>query len=63
MGYFKIKQCVFQQNLSGNFRFEWADVLCKYCEKGKKETDDKYQCLDNDDKRKNISDKDILENM
>ena len=57
-----------QQNLSTYFWFESADILCeqfnkilKTMKKEKEETNDKYPWLDKDDKRRNMSDKEILE--
>ena len=70
MGYYKIKQGVLQQNLSKNYYFESVEKLCEEFnaivnERKKleeKETEeDKYLWLDDSDKRKCMTDSEILE--
>ena len=70
LGYYKIKQGILQQNLSRYYRFEKAEKLCKYFNKFvntlKKErelelSEDKYPWLDQDDERRHITDKEILD--
>ena len=62
LGYYKIKQCILQQNL----RFEEASKLCEYfnkfidtLKKDREQTTsvDKYPWLSPDDKRRNMTDK------
>ena len=57
-----------QQNLSKYYRFESTDVLCEQLnkfinslKKEKVETNDKYLWLDQDDERRNMSDREILD--
>ena len=61
LGYYKIKQGLFQQNLSRYYRFENAEKLCAYFnefvntlkkEREQKSLTDKYPWLDPDDERK-----------
>ena len=70
LGYYKIKQGILQQNLSKYYRFEEASKLCKYfnkcvdtLKKDREQTTsvDKYLWLGPDDKRRNMTDKEILE--
>ena len=70
LGYYKIKQGILQQNLSKYYRFEEASKLCKYfnkfvdtLKKDKEQTTlvDKYPWLSPDDKRRNMTDREILE--
>ena len=70
LGYYKIKQDILQQNLSKYYKFEEAGKLCKYFNKFvdtlKKDREqvspvDKYPWLDPGDKRKNMTDREILE--
>ena len=70
LGYYKIKQGILQQNLSRYYRFEKAEKLCEYFNKFvntlKKEgeqklPEDKYPWLDQDDERKHMTDKEILD--
>ena len=69
LGYYKIKQGILQQNLSGYYRFEKAEKLCGYFNKFvntlKKEREhkllsDKYPWLDSDDDRRHMTDRAIL---
>ena len=69
IGCYKIKQGIFQQNLSKYYRFESAEVLCEQfhelintLKKEKEEMKDKYPWLEQDYERRNMSDKEILEN-
>ena len=68
IGYYKIKQDILQKNLS-KYKFKRAETLCKYFNKFlntlKKETEQKkpegsYPWLDSSDKRKYITDQEIL---
>ena len=66
--HYKIKHGVLQQNLGKYFRFESGDIHCDQfnklvntLKKEKEVTKDKFLWLDKDDKRRNISDKEILE--
>ena len=70
LGYCKIKQGILQQNLSKYYRFEEAGKLCKYfnkfvdtLKKDREQTTsvDKYPWLSPDDKRRNMTDREILE--
>ena len=69
--YYKIKQGILQQNLSRYYRFEEAGKLCEYFNKFidtlKKDREhttsvDKYPWLDPEDERRNMMDREILEN-
>ena len=70
LGYFKIKQGVLQQNLSKNYHFETVAKLCEefnaIINERKKEEEkevekDKYPWLDDNDERKYMTDREILE--
>ena len=69
MGYYKIKQDILQQNLSKYYRLEKADTLCKQFntfintlqKEIQEETKEKYLWLDPSDKRKYMTDREILE--
>ena len=70
LGYNKIKQGIWQQNLSRYYRFEEASKLCEYFNKfvgtAKKDREqttsvDKYPWLDPEDERRNMMDREILE--
>ena len=69
LGYYKIKQGVLQQNLSKNYHFESVAKLCEFNaivnERKKKEEKevekDKYPWLEDGDKRKYMTDSEILE--
>ena len=70
LGYYKIKQGILQQNLSKYYRFEEAGKLCEYFNKfidtfkrDREQTTliDKYSWLSPDDKRRNMTDREILE--
>ena len=70
MGYYKIKQGVLQQNLSRYDKFEKADNLSKYFnifvntlkkERELKLPEDKYEWLDQDDERRHMTEKEILD--
>ena len=70
LGYYKIKQGVLQQNLSKNYHFESTEKLCEEFnaivnERRKLEEKDvekdKYPWLDDSDKRKYMTDGEILE--
>ena len=70
LGYYKIKQGILQQNLSGYYRFEKAEKLCEYFnkfvntlkkEREQKLPDDKDPWLDPDDEWRYMTDREILE--
>ena len=68
VGYYKIKQGILQQNLSRYYRFESADTLCEQFNKfvstswkEKGETKEKYPWLEQDGKRRDVSDREILD--
>ena len=70
LGYYKIKQGILQQNLSKDYKFEKAGKLCEYFNKFvntlKKDREqaclgDKYPWLDPEDKRRNMTGREILE--
>ena len=70
LGYYKIKQGVLQQSLSKNYHFESVEKLCEefnaIINERKKEEEkevekDKYPWLDDGDKRKYMTDGEILE--
>ena len=70
LGYYKIKQGILHQNLSRYYGFEKAVKLCecynKFVNTLKKEREqksptDNYPCLDPDDERRHMTDKEILE--
>ena len=70
LGYYKIKKGILQQNLSRYYRFEKAEKLCKYFnkfvntlkqEREQKTPKDNYPCLDPDDDRRHMTDREILE--
>ena len=53
IGYYKIQQGIFQQNLSKYYRFKSANILCEQfnkfinvLKKEKEEIKDEYPCLD-----------------
>ena len=67
VGYYKIKQRIIQQNLSRYYRVESADILCEQFnkfvntfKKEKEEMNEKYLWLEQDDERRNMSDREIL---
>ena len=70
LGYYKITQGILQQNLSKYYKFEETGILCEYFNKFvntlKKDREqvhlvDKYPWLDPEDKRRNMTDREILE--
>ena len=69
LGYYKIKQGVLQQNLSKCYHFESVERLCEEFnnivnerKKEEKEVDrDRYLWLDDNDERKYMTDREILE--
>ena len=70
LGYYKIKQGILQQNLSGYYRFEETKKLCEYFNKFvdtlKRDREqtisvDIYPWLDPEDERRNMMDREILE--
>ena len=70
LGYYKIKQSILQQNLSKYYRFERAETLCEYLNKfintlkkdrEQVEQKESYPWLDSNDKRKYMTDQEILD--
>ena len=68
VGYYKIRQEFYKQNLSNYYRFKSADILCEQfnkfvntLKKEKEETKRKYPLLKPDDKRRNMMDREILD--
>ena len=68
LGYYKIKQGILQQNLSRYYKFEEAKKLCEYFNKfvdtlkrDREQTTsvDKYPRLDPEDKRRDMTDREI----
>ena len=68
LGYYKIKQGVLQQNLNKYYQFEEADKVCAKYNKmveairkdEKSDSKQKYPLLEDTDKRKYMTDKEIL---
>ena len=70
LGYYKIKQGIFQQNLSRCYKFERVEKLCDYFntfvnilkrEREQKSPEDEYPWLDPDDEQRCMRDKEILD--
>ena len=69
LGYYKIKQGVLQQNLDKYYQFEQANKICadfnriieKQRQEEKNDSKERYPWLDEDDKRKYMTDKEILD--
>ena len=69
LGYYKIRQCVLQQNLSKCYHFESAEKLCEQfntlvneLKKDEKTSDkERYPWLEDSDERKYMTDREILE--
>ena len=70
LGYNKIKQGILQQNLSRYYRFKRAEKLCEYFnifintlkeEREQNSLGDIYPWLDQDDERRHMTDKEILD--
>ena len=69
LGYYKVKQGVLQQNLSKMYHIESANSVCHQFnglvntlrQEEKVESKDKYSWFDDSDKRKYMSDKEILD--
>ena len=70
LGYYKIKQGILQQNLSKYYKFKRADTLCEHFnkfintlkkEREQKELKESFPRLDPSDKRKYMTDKEILD--
>ena len=68
VGYYEIKQGILQQNLSKYYRFKSAESLCKQLnklinilKKEKEKMKEKYPWLQTDNKRRNMSDREILD--
>ena len=70
LGYYKIKQGILQQNLSRYYRFKKAEKFCKCFnkfvnilkkEREQKSSEDKYPWLDQDNVRRHMTDKEILD--
>ena len=69
LGYYKIKQGVLQQNLDKYYQFEEVDKICadfnrimeEKRQEEKNDSKERYPWLDDDDKRKYMTDKEILD--
>ena len=68
LDYYKVRQGVLQHNLSKDYHFVPVDALCEQFEKfvstlkkDKEESKEKYPWLDRNDKRKYMTDREILE--
>ena len=67
LGYYKIKQCILQQNLSKYYKFDRTDTLFQHFNKFintlKKEREQKesYPWLDSSDERKYMTEKELLD--
>ena len=69
LGYYKIKQGVLQQNLNKYYQFEEVDKICadfnriieEKRQEEKNDSKDRYPWLDDADKRKYMTDKEILD--
>ena len=69
LGYYKIKQGVLQQNLNKYFQFEDANKICtdfnrlieKQRQEEKNDSEERYPWLEEDDERKYMTDKEILD--
>ena len=69
LGYYKIKQGVLQQNLDKYYQFEEADKICadfnriieKQRQEEKNDSEERYPWLEEDDERKYMTDKEILD--
>ena len=69
LGYYKIKQGVLQQNLDKYYQFEEADKICadfnriieKQRQEEKNDSKERYSWLEEDDERKYMTDKEILD--
>ena len=71
LGYYKKKQGVIQQNVGKYYEFELVEKVCAQFnslintikKKQSSETGEKYPWLDNTDKRKYITDREIIEKV
>ena len=69
LGYYKIKQGVLQQNLDKYYQFEEADKICadfnriieRQRQEEKNDSKERYPWLEEDDERKYMTDKEILD--
>ena len=69
LGYYKIKQGVLQQNLNKYYQFEDANKICpdfnrlieKQRQEEKNDSEEKYPWLEENDERKYMTDKEILD--
>ena len=69
LGYYKIKQGVSQQNLTKYYQFEKANKICtdfnriteKQRQEEKNDSKERYPWLEEDDERKYMTDKEILD--
>ena len=69
LGYYKIKQGVLQQNLDKYYQFEEVDKICvefntileKQRKEEKNDKEERYPWLEEDDERKYMTDKEILD--
>ena len=68
LGFYKIKQEVLQEHLSRHYHFELADDVCDQCNrlvnlmrKEEEKSEGKFPWLDDTDKRKHMTDREILD--
>ena len=69
LGYYKIKQGVLQQNLDKYYQFKEVDKICadfkrimeEKRQEEKNDSKERYSWLDDDDERKYMTDKEILD--
>ena len=70
LGYYKIKQCILQQNMRELYRFEEAEKLCEYFnrfvntlqkEREQVSLEDRYPWLDPEDDRRHMTNIEILD--
>ena len=68
VGYYKINCGILQQNLGRYYKFESADILCEQfnkfinmLKKDKEKKKEKYPWLEQDDERRNMSNREILD--
>ena len=68
LGYYKIKQDVLQQNLGKHYHFESAEDICNQfnrfinlLKKEEENSNEKYPWLDDKDKRKYMTDREIID--
>ena len=71
LGYYKIKQGVLQQNINKYYQFEEVDKICadfnriieEKRQEEKNDSEERYPWLDDADRRKYMTDKEILDKL